>query len=113
MSKPMIHRGYCAKIEYSEELGCLVGRVSDIQHEISFQGDSVENIRKAFEQAVDGYLTGCTERNEEPEKPSEPRSVVHVSAALHSLIAIAAKQENKSVNTWIAELRKKPDGKED
>jgi predicted HicB family RNase H-like nuclease len=113
MSKPMTYKGYCAKIEYSEERGCLVGCVSDIQHEISFHGDSVENIKKAFEQAVDGYLAGCAERNEEPEKPSEARSVVRISAALHSLIAVAARKENKSVNEWLAEACKKDDGKED
>ena len=113
MNKPMTHKGYCAKIEYSEELGCLIGRVSDIQHDIHFEGDSVEKIRQAFEEAVDGYLSGCAERNEEPEKPSKPRSVVRVSAALHSVIAAAAKKENKSVNAWLAEVCKKPDGKED
>ena len=113
MSKPMTYKGYCAKIEYSEERGCLVGCVFDIQHEISFQGDSVESIKKAFEQAVDGYLAGCAERNEEPEKPSETRSVVRVSAALHSVITLAAKRDNKSVNAWLAKVRKKPDGKND
>jgi predicted HicB family RNase H-like nuclease len=113
MSKPMTHKGYCAKIEYSEERGCLIGHVSDIQHDINFQGDSVEKIRQAFEEAVDGYLAGCAERSEEPEKPSKPRPVVRVSAALHGVIAMAARQENKSVNAWLAEVCKKPDGKED
>lgn len=113
MSKPMTYKGYCARIEYSEERGCLIGCVSDIHHDINFQGDSVENIRQAFEQAVDAYLAGCAERNEEPEKPSETRSVVRVSAALHSVIALAAKKDNKSVNAWLAEVRKKPDGKND
>ena len=112
MSKPMTYKGYCARIEYSEERGCLVGRISDIQRDICFQGDSVENIRHAFEEAVDAYLAGCAERNEEPEKPSEPHSVVRVSTTLHRVIAIAARKENKSVNAWLAEACKKPNGKE-
>jgi len=33
--------------------------------------------------------------------------------ALHSLIAVAARKENKSVNEWLAEACKKDDGKED
>ncbi|MDD4356074.1 MAG: type II toxin-antitoxin system HicB family antitoxin [Smithellaceae bacterium] len=112
MSKPMTHKGYCAKIEYSEERGCLVGCVSDIQYDINFQGESVEKIRQAFEKAVDDYLAGCAARNEEPEKPSEPHSVVRVSTTLHRVIAIAARKENKSVNAWLAEACKKPNGKE-
>jgi predicted HicB family RNase H-like nuclease len=113
MSEPVTYKGYRAKIEYSEEQGCLIGHVADIQRDIIFQGDSVEKIKKAFEEAVDDYLAGCEERPDEPEKPSDPRSVVRVSAALHSLIAIAARKENKSVNAWLAEACKKPDGKED
>jgi predicted HicB family RNase H-like nuclease len=109
----MTYKGYCAKIVYSEERGCLIGHVSDIQRAINFQGDSVEKIRQAFEEAVDAYLADCEKRNEIPEKPSDPRSVVRVSAALHSVIAMAARQENKSVNAWLAEVCKKPDGKED
>ncbi len=113
MNKPMTYKGYCAKIEYSDEHGCLIGRVSDIRHNITFQGDSVEKIRQAFEEAVNLYLAGCAERNEEPEKPSSAPSVVRVSAALHRVIALAANHEKKSVNEWLAEIRKKPNSKED
>jgi predicted HicB family RNase H-like nuclease len=113
MKKPMTYKGYCAKIEYSDEHGCLIGRVSDIRHSITFQGDSVEKIRQTFEEAVDSYLTDCTARNEEPEKPATARKVVRVSAALHSVIALAARQEKKSVNEWLAETCKKPNDTED
>jgi predicted HicB family RNase H-like nuclease len=113
MSKPMSHKGYGAKIEYSDEHGCLIGRVSDIGHRITFQGDSVENIRQAFEEAVDLYLAGCTERGEEPEKPATTPSVVRVSPALHRVLALAAGQEKKSVNEWLAEACKKPNDTKD
>ena len=113
MKKPMIYKGYCAKIEFSDEHGCLMGRVSDIRHSITFQADSVEKIRQAFEEAVDFYLSDCAERNEEPDKPAAAREVVRVSPALYSVLALAAKQEKKSVNEWLAETRKKPKDKED
>ena len=112
MKKPMTYKGYCAKIEYSDEHGCLMGSVSDIRHSITFQGDSVEKIREAFEEAVDFYLTDCAERNEEPEKPSTARKIVRVSPALYSVMALAARQEKKSVNEWLAETCKKPNDTE-
>ncbi|PKN50946.1 MAG: toxin-antitoxin system HicB family antitoxin [Deltaproteobacteria bacterium HGW-Deltaproteobacteria-13] len=112
MKNPITYKGYCAKIEYSDEQGCLIGRVSDISRSITFQGDSVEKIRQAFEEAVDLYLTDCAERNEEPEKPAA-RKVVRVSSALYSVLALAAKQEKKSVNEWLAETRKKKNDTED
>ena len=113
MKKPMTYKGYCAKIEYSDEHGCLMGRVSDIRRSITFQGESVEKIRQAFEEAVDFYITDCAERNEEPEKPSTARKVVRVSPALYSVLALAARQEKKSVNEWLAETCKKPNDTED
>jgi len=113
MSKPMTYQGYCAKIEYSDKDECLIGRVSDIRHVITFQGDSVEKIRQAFEEAVDAYLALCAEKNEEPEKPSAAPSVVRVSPALHGVLAMVARQEKKSVNEWLAEVCKKSDGKKD
>jgi predicted HicB family RNase H-like nuclease len=113
MKKPMTYKGYRAKIEYSDEQGCLMGCVYDMRRSITFQGDSVEKIRQAFEEAVDFYLTNCAERNEEPEKPAAAREVVRVSPALYSVLALAARKEKKSVNEWLAETCKKPNDTED
>jgi predicted HicB family RNase H-like nuclease len=84
-----------------------------MRQSITFRGDSVEKIKQAFEEAVDAYLAGCVENNEEPEKPLAARRVVRVSAALHSMIALAAKHEKKSVGEWLDEVRKKPGATED
>jgi predicted HicB family RNase H-like nuclease len=113
MNKPMTYKGYFAKIEYSDENKCLIGRISDIRHPMNFHGDSVDKIRQAFEEAVDAYLAGCAERKEEPEKPSTSPAVVRVSPALHSVLAMVARHEKKSVNEWLAEVCKKPDGTKD
>jgi len=111
MDKPMTYKGYCAKIEYSDKEECLIGRISDIRHPVTFQGDSVKEIRQAFEKAVDAYLDDCAKKNEEPEKPSANRDVVRVSPALHSILALAARQEKKSIGEWLTEVRRKPHGK--
>lgn len=111
MNKPITYKGYTAKIEYSDKDECLIGRVSDIRRSITFQGDSVKEIKQAFEEAIDSYLLSCAEKNEEPENPG--CSVVRISSALHSLITLAAKQENKSIGEWIAEAREKPRRTED
>lgn len=113
MDKPMIYKGYSAKIEYSDKEECLIGRISNIEHSITFHVDSVKEIRQAFEEAVDAYLEGCAQRNEAPEKPSDNRTVVRVSPALHSVLALVAGRENKSVNTWLAEVVNKKQDKKD
>ena len=113
MDKTMTYKGYTAKIEYSGEEECLVGCISDMSQIINFRGASVNEIRQAFEKAVEGYLQGCAEKNLKPEKPSSVREVVRMSPALHSVLALAARHENKSINEWIADVRKKPGDRED
>jgi predicted HicB family RNase H-like nuclease len=44
----MACRGYAARIEYSQEDECLVGRIAGINGIVTLHGDSVEEIRKAF-----------------------------------------------------------------
>lgn len=103
MDKSMTYKGYCARIEYSEKEECLIGCIANIQHPIAFHGDSVKEIRQAFEEAVDAYLEDCAQRNEAPEEPSDNPTVVRMSPALHSVLALVAGHEKKSVNTWLAE----------
>lgn len=103
MSKPMTHKGYSARIEYSDEDGCFVGRVSGIRDMITFHGESVQDVRQAFEEAVDFYLASCAERGEAPNKPFTGRFMVRISPELHSAIAMAARRNHKSINAWIAE----------
>lgn len=44
MNKPMTYKGYTAKIEYSDEDKCLIGRISGIRNIVTFHGDSVKKI---------------------------------------------------------------------
>lgn len=103
MRKPMMHKGYSAWIEYSDEDGCFVGRVAGIRDMITFHGESVQEVRLAFEEAVDFYLASCAERGETPNKPFTGRFMLRISPELHSAIAMAAKRNHKSINAWIAE----------
>ena len=104
MSKPMTYRGYSARIEYSDEDGCFVGRVAGIRDIIVFHGESVQEIKRAFEEAVDFYLESCAARGEAPNKPFSGRFVVRVSPELHRAIAMAAKRDRKSINAWVSEV---------
>lgn len=55
----MTYRGYAARTEYSDEDQLLVGHVAGIRDVIGFHGESVTELRQAFETAVDDYLQTC------------------------------------------------------
>jgi predicted HicB family RNase H-like nuclease len=54
------YRGYAARIEYSDEDQCLIGHVAGIDDIVGFHGESVAQMRAAFEEAVGDYLAVVT-----------------------------------------------------
>jgi len=52
----MTYKGYVAHIEYSEEDAAFVGHIAGIRDIVGFHGESVDELRAAFEEAVDDYL---------------------------------------------------------
>lgn len=59
--KNMEYKGYIARIEFSAEDECFVGRIAGIRDIITFEGESVKKLRAAFQEAVDFYLETCEE----------------------------------------------------
>ena len=101
--KPMTHRGYAARIEYSDEDGCLIGRIAGIQDIITFHGYSVEDIRQSFQEAVDFYLETCAQRSREPQKPFSGRLMLRLPPELHARLVMQAETEGKSLNNLVTE----------
>jgi predicted HicB family RNase H-like nuclease len=67
----MQYKGYTAAIEYSDEDGCLVGRVLGTRHAIVFGGATVEETRAAFKDMMDDYPAMCHDLGVEPDSPPE------------------------------------------
>ncbi len=72
----MTHKEYIAQIVYSEEDGCFIGDLVGIRDIVSFHGDTLEEIRVAFEESVDDYLLTCQEFNRSPQKPVNTKEAV-------------------------------------
>jgi len=66
----MEYKGYVGKVELDEEAGVLYGEVINVRDVITFEGDSVEEVQKAFHESVEDYLAFCAERGETPKIPS-------------------------------------------
>ena len=65
----MKYRGYAAFIEYSADDGCFIGHIAGINDIVGFHGESVEELRTAFVEAVDDYLETCEVLDRSPQKP--------------------------------------------
>jgi predicted HicB family RNase H-like nuclease len=62
--------GYAARIYYSDEDGLFGGHIADIKDVMGFHGESVSELRAAFEEAVTDYLETCAKLGRAPQKPT-------------------------------------------
>jgi predicted HicB family RNase H-like nuclease len=97
------YKGYRGHVEFDDDAGVFHGEVLGTRDVITFQGTSVPELTKSFQESVDDYLEFCDERGEEPDKPFSGRLMVRLPARLHRELYLAAQQEKKSLNQLIAE----------
>lgn len=96
----MTHRGYAARIDYSDEDACFIGHIAGINDVVGFHGESVAELRAAFVEAVDDYLETCEKLNRSPQKPYSGNLMLRVPPEVHAKIALAAEVSGKSINQW-------------
>jgi predicted HicB family RNase H-like nuclease len=99
----MRYKGYQGNITFDEESEIFHGEVINTKDVITFQGKSVKELKKAFKDSIDDYLTFCAERGEEPDKPYSGNLIIRIDPELHRKLANLAKKKNKSLNALIEE----------
>ena len=99
----MEYKGYFARVEFDDEANILHGEVINLRDVITFEGESVEELRNAFTDSVEDYLEFCAERGEDPEKPYSGKFLVRVGPDLHKTLVIQARKNGKSLNTWVSD----------
>ena len=97
----MEYKGYVAKIEYDEDAEIFSGMVINTKDIITFQGESVGELRKAFEDSVEDYLSWCEEDGRRPEKPYSGKLNLRLNPEIHQKAAIMAKLKGMSLNSYI------------
>ncbi len=97
----MEYKGYIGKVEFDEDAGVIHGEVINTRDVITFQGDTVAEVKKAFHESVDDYLEFCISRGESPDKPFSGQFVTRISPGLHRQIHLAATLSGQSLNAWV------------
>jgi predicted HicB family RNase H-like nuclease len=97
----MEYKGYFAKVEFDDDASIFHGEVINLRDVITFEGETVKELKQAFQDSVDDYLDFCAERGESPEKPYSGKFVVRVEPELHKNITMEARKKGKSLNIWV------------
>jgi predicted HicB family RNase H-like nuclease len=102
--KTMKHKGYSARIEYSDEDSCFIGHIAGISDVVGFHGEAVSELRVAFAEAVDDYLETCAKAGKQPQKPFSGKLMLRIPPKVHAAVAQAAEVSGKSINQWAADM---------
>ena len=103
----MEYKGYFAKVEFIDDDNIFHGEIINLRDVITFEGETVKELKQAFQDSIDDYLDFCKQRGEDPEKPYSGKFVVRVEPELHKTITIEARKKGKSLNVWVKDALSK------
>jgi predicted HicB family RNase H-like nuclease len=97
----MTYKDYEAVVDFDDEAEVFHGEVINLRDVITFQGESVTELKEAFKDSVEDYLAFCKERGEKPEKPFSGQFVVRADPSLLRAVVSAARRAGVSLNKWV------------
>ena len=62
------HKGYLGTVEYSAENNILYGKIVGITGVISYEGESISELKSCFVEVIDDYLSCCEAEGRIPMK---------------------------------------------
>jgi predicted HicB family RNase H-like nuclease len=96
------YKGYFAKVEFDPEDHIFIGHIIGIRDVVGFHGESVTELEKAFQEAVNNYLDACKKLDQKPNKPYSGNLMLRIPAEVHAAVAATAEANGKSINQWAA-----------
>jgi predicted HicB family RNase H-like nuclease len=101
MNEVLNYNEYMASIHFSSEDEIFYGKILGINDLVTFEGQTVKELKKAFKEAVDDYTATCELQGKEPEKTYKGSFNVRLSPVIHRKVALIALQKNVSLNDFV------------
>ena len=98
----LTYKGYIGSVEFSLADNCLHGKVLGLDRGlIAYEGITLEELKKDFQDAVDDYLNYCEEAGIAPQKAFTGRFNVRLTPELHKSAVAKAREKGISLNGLI------------
>lgn len=101
MSDLLTYKGYYGSARYSAADEVFYGKLEGIDDLVNYEGTSVQELIKAFHEAVEDYLETCKGIGKEPNKTYKGSFNVRIPAELHRAAAIFAAGKDISLNDFV------------
>ena len=107
MKDVITYKNFIGSVHFSTEDSVFFGKIEGINDLVTFEGNTVEEIIKAFQEAVEDYIQLCKENNKAPFKSYKGSFNVRVSAELHLRAVQQSQKRGISLNQLVQEAIEK------
>jgi len=97
----LTYKGFIGSVHFSSEDDVFFGKVEGINDLITFEGDSVKELRNAFRYVIDEHISDCERENIPVEKSYKGSFNLRLTPDLHRKVAIAAKAQGSTLNAFV------------
>lgn len=107
MKDVLTYKDFIGSVHFSAEDAVFHGKIEGITDLVTFEGQSVKELVKAFHEAVDDYLALCKETGKEPLKSCKGSFNVRVPFELHIIAMQQATRIGISLNQFVQKALEK------
>ncbi len=107
MKDVLAYKGFIGSVHFSAEDAVFHGKIEGITDLVTFEGQSVKELVRAFHEAVDDYLALCKETGKEPLKSCKGSFNVRVPSELHIIAMQQATGIGISLNQFVQKALEK------
>lgn len=101
MKNTITYKNFIGSISFSSEDEVFYGKIEGIDDLVTFEGTTVEELKNAFQEAVEDYLETCDEIGKKPGKSYKGTFNVRIKPELHQKIARKAMIKGYSLNQFV------------
>jgi predicted HicB family RNase H-like nuclease len=107
MTDRLVFEDFIGSVHFSSSDDIFYGKLEGIPDLVTFEGSSVEELKKAFQEAVSDYKELCEKTGRNNKRSFKGSFNVRIDPKLHELAFIKATKEGISLNQFVQQTLKK------
>ena len=95
------YKDFIGSVHFNADDEIFFGEIEGVEDLISFEGNTVSELKQAFEEAVDDYVVLCKEHGKKIDKSYKGSFNVRIAPEIHNKAKILSVMQGISLNQFI------------
>jgi len=95
------YKDFLGSVHFSPEDSVFFGKIEGINDMVTFEGKTVDHIKKSFKEAVEDYLEICKQTGKEPFKSYKGSFNIRITPELHKKAVQKSVLRGVSLNQFV------------